>query len=323
MIELNNENIANWTRLGMRKAFGSMLESVAEDHSNLIALTADVADSANLVQFSKRFPNKFFNIGIAEMNMTGIACGLAKEGHNVFISSFAPFVTMRNYEAVRTLIGYMNLNVKIVGLASGMSLGVQGNTHYSLEDISLMRTIPNMLILSPTDVIEEAKCIEFLADYEGPAYLRLTGIDGTPSVYKEDSTINLCLPNLIREGEDIVIFSTGSITSECNRASRALKKDGFNCSLYEICNLKPIDKNKLLDIIGKYKLIVTVEEHFINGGLGSIISEFISETNADCRLLRIGLEDKFLNSGNYSYMLNEANLSASHIRNKIIDKLKS
>lgn len=323
MIEINNENIANWTRLGMRKSFGSMLEAVAEDYENLIALTADVADSANLVQFSKRFPNKFFNIGIAEMNMTGIACGMAKEGYNVFISSFAPFVTMRNYEAVRTLIGYMNLNVKIVGLASGMSLGVQGNTHYSLEDISLMRTIPNMRILSPTDVIEEAKCIEYLADYEGPAYLRLTGIDGTPPVYKEDFNINLNQPNLIREGEDIAIFSTGSITSECNRATRALKKDGVNCSLYEICNLKPIDKSTLLEIIQKYKLIVTVEEHFINGGLGSIISEIISETNIDCKLLRIGLENKFLHSGNYTYMLDEAKISATHIRDKIIDKLQS
>ena len=177
MIEFDKKIISDWTRMGMRKAYGPILETVAVDHSNLVALTADVADSANLIQFSRKFPDQFYNIGIAEQNMTGIACGMAKEGHNVFLCSFAPFVSMRNYEAVRTLVGYMKLNVKIVALASGMSLGVQGCTHYCLEDISLMKSIPNMLILSPADVIEEAKCIEYLADYTGPAYLRLTGID--------------------------------------------------------------------------------------------------------------------------------------------------
>lgn len=322
MIEYDKKNVSEWTRMGMRKAYGSMLEAVAEEHPNLMALTADVAESANLVRFKERFPNRFYNIGIAEQNMTGIACGMAKEGHNVFLCSFAPFVSMRNYEAVRTLVGYMKFNVKIVALASGMSLGVQGNTHYCMEDISLMRTIPGMLILSPADVIEEAKCIEYLADYDGPAYLRLTGIDGTPAVYGRDYEFNIHKPDLLREGEDVAIISTGSLTTECMRATRALKKESINCALYNLCCLNPADEAEILGIIEKYKHIVTVEEHFKKGGLGSIISEIISENKIKCRLTRIGIGDIFPHAGDYSHMLKSNRLTAPYIKETIVSELK-
>ena len=322
MIEFDKKIISDWTRMGMRKAYGPILETVAVDHSNLVALTADVADSANLIQFSRKFPDQFYNIGIAEQNMTGIACGMAKEGLNVFLCSFAPFVSMRNYEAVRTLVGYMKLNVKIVALASGMSLGVQGCTHYCLEDISLMKSIPNMLILSPADVIEEAKCIEYLADYTGPAYLRLTGIDGTPTVYGSDYTFDFHKPSLLREGEDIAIISTGSLNAECVRTARALKKEELTCALYNLCCLKPVCESELLDIVKKYKTVVTVEEHFRNGGIGGIISEIISENDVDSRLIRIGVEDGFPHAGDYAHMLSSSHLTASHIKDTIISKLK-
>ncbi|MCI8418871.1 MAG: transketolase [Lachnospiraceae bacterium] len=322
MINLNRKDIGNWTRLGMRKAYGSMLESVTEDYPELVALTADVADSANLIHFKEKFPKRFYNIGIAEQNMTGIACGMAKEGHNVFLCSFAPFVSMRNYEAVRTLVGYMNLNVKIVALASGMSLGVQGNTQYCLEDISLMRSIPGMLVLSPADVVEEAKCISFLADYEGPAYLRLTGIDGTPTVFNEDYDFSIHKPALLREGEDVAIISTGSITSECMRATRALKKEGINCALFSICCLKPIDDKELVSIISRYKYIITVEEHFKSNGLGSIISEVVSDSNVSCKQIRLGIDDKFLHAGDYSHMMKTSHLTALCIKEAILAGLK-
>lgn len=322
MINLNRKDIGNWTRLGMRKAYGPMLETVAEDHPELVALTADVADSANLIPFKEKFPRQFYNIGIAEQNMTGIACGMAKEGHNVFLCSFAPFVSMRNYEAVRTLVGYMNLNVKIVALASGMSLGVQGNTHYCLEDISLMRSIPGMLVLSPADVVEEAKCISFLADYEGPAYLRLTGIDGTPTVFNEEYDLNIHTPALLREGETIAIISTGSITSECLRATRALKNEGINSALYDICCLKPVDDRELASIISRYKYIITVEEHFRGSGLGSIISGIVSDKNIPCRLIRLGIDDRFPHVGAYSHVMQTSHLTAPYIKEAIISELK-
>lgn len=314
MIELNKQNLSTWSRLGMRKAFGLMMEEIAPDYPDLIVLAADVADSANLNSFSKQFPEQFYNIGIAEQNMTAIACGLAHEYNNVFICSFAPFVSMRNYEAVRSLIGYMNLNVKIIALSSGMSLGVQGSTHYGLEDISLMRTIPNMMVLSPTDVVEEAECISYLADYNGPAYLRLTGIDGIPPLFDENHKWSLYQPAEIREGDQVAMISTGSVTYECLRATRALKKEGISCALISMCCLNPIDTAGILDIINRFRIIFTVEEHFKKGGLGDIISEIVAESGIECRLVKMGIDNGFPHPGDYSYMLDSNFLSASHIK---------
>ena len=310
-----SQNITEWIRLGMRKAFGVQMTSIASQCDNIIVLTADVANSGNLEQFQQTLPNQFFNVGIAEQNMTGIACGLAKEGYNVFISSFAPFVSMRNYEAIRTLVGYMQLNVKIVALASGMSLGVQGNTHFGLEDISLMHTIPEMLILSPADVAEEAKCLEYLSTYEGPAYLRLTGIDGMPCIYKDTSKLDITKPNLLREGENIVILATGSIVNECIRVTRLLKKDGISCALYDICCLKPLNID---DILVKYNYIVTVEEHFTSGGLGSIIATLSNKMN---KIIKLGIKDKFPKAGHYTYMLEQCGLTAQNMKEKIISAI--
>lgn len=323
MIVVDKKNITDWVRMGTRKAFGPILKDAADGHPELIALTADVSNSANLGIFSNAYPKQFYNIGIAEQNMTAIACGMAKEGHNVFICSFGPFVSMRNYEAVRTLVGYMNMNVKIVAMASGMSLGVQGSTHYCLEDISLMKTIPNMMILSPSDVIEEAKCIEFLANYNGPAYLRLTGIDGTPTIFNEESLINIKKPMLLREGQEIAIISTGSITSECVRVARALKKDEIDCALYSVCCLKPIDEIELRNILSKYKQIFVVEEHFKIGGLGDIICDVATKNNLICKITKIGVDDYFPHAGTYSYVLKQNKLSAPEIRDTIVSIVKN
>lgn len=315
--------INEWTRLGMRKSFGKQMIDIAKDNPNIIVLTADVANSANLESFKEKFPQQFYNIGIAEQNMTGIACGLAKEGCNVFITSFTPFVTMRNYEAIRTLVGYMHLNVKIIGLAAGLSLGVQGNTHFCLEDISLMNTIPGMMVLSPADVVEEAKCLEFLAKYEGPAYLRLTGIDGNPCVYKNAEDVEIENIKCIREGERVAILGTGSILSECVRASRALKKDSVDCAVYDICNIKPINETSLREILAKYTYIFTVEEHHCIGGLGSQIVNLCNDSGIKTKILKIGIEDVFPKSGDYSKLLTEYGFTANVLKEKIISALNN
>ncbi len=317
MIDYCSSKTSEWVRMGTRKAFGRILTEVAVDYSNIIVLTADLAGSSGLNDFHNLFPERFFNVGIAEQNMTGIAAGLAKEGNNVFIVSFAPFVSMRNYEAIRTLIGYMHLNVKIVALGSGFSLGAQGNTHYCFEDLSLMRTIPGMMILSPADVIEEAKCIEYLADYKGPAYLRLTGIDGNPFVFKTDYLFNPDSPALIREGEEIAILSVGSIATECVRASRLLKKDGISCAVYDVCCMKPLNLKFVEKLIQKFKIIVTVEEHFRSGGLGSAICETACEKNDSVRVLRLGVENIFPHAGDYNFMLETNGLTAAYIREAV------
>lgn len=322
MIEYTPDNIARWTRLGMRKSFGVIMEDITEDYENIVILAADVASSAGLLEFQNTNPDKFYNIGIAEQNMVGIAAGLAKEGYNVFITSFAPFVALRAFEAIRTLVGYMKLNVKVVALASGLSLGSQGNTHYCLEDLSLMRTIPGMRILSPADCIESAKCLEFLAGYDGPAYLRLTGIDGSPGVYKGDYSFEAEKNFLLREGNDVIILGTGSIVNECVRASRALKKEGISGAVADVHTVKPLDTVFLNQIYMKYRLIVTVEEHSVSGGLGGAVAEHMAAFGNYPPLLSIGIQDVFPKAGDYSYLLQQTGLSAIQIKDRIMQKLE-
>ena len=322
MIESASKNIMRWTRLGMRKSFGDMIGMIAENNENIIVMAADVASSAKLQDFKKKYPKQFFNLGIAEQNMLGVAAGLSKEGYNVFVVSFAPFISMRAYEAIRTLVGYMNLNVKVVALASGLSLGVQGNTHYSLEDMSLMRTIPNIQIFSPADCMEEVKCLQYLSIHKGPAYIRLTGIDGSPCVYREDFDFQVGCPNLLREGKDILCLSTGSITSECVRLARALKKDALTCTIYDISTIKPMNFDFLQGTLLQYRLIMTVEEHFRVGGLGGIVAEYLSEQKTHPPLLRIGVQDEFPHADVYANLLDINGLTVIHMRQAILKILE-
>lgn len=319
-MEYTAENIMSWSRLGMRKAFGGVLLDVAREHDDLIVLAADVASSAKLTGFAQELPKSFYNIGIAEQNMTGIAAGLAKEGHNVFIVSFAPFVSMRAFEAIRTLVGYMHLNIKVVALASGLSLGPQGNTHYCMEDIALMRTIPGMQVLCPADCVEMAKCVEFLADYQGPAYLRLTGIDGSPNIYKGDYAYQAGKATELREGADVAVIGTGSILNECVRVSRAIKRDGISCAVFDMHTIKPLDTALLEQICRQYKLIVTAEEHNVLGGLGGAVAEFLAKQNSHPPLLTIGIEDQFPHAGTYSYLMQQCGLTAQQIKDRIVER---
>ena len=321
MIEFTPRSIMEWTRMGMRKAFGAFMQEIAKDYPDLVVLAADIASSANLAGFGEAYPKQFYNTGIAEQNMTGIAAGLAKEGNNVFILSFAPFASMRNYEAIRTLVGYMHLNVKIVALASGYSLGAQGNTHYCLEDISLMKTIPGMKIFSPADVVEEGKCLEYLAGYKGPAFVRLTGIDGSPATFKADYEFHPETPAPVRDGEDVLILATGSVVSECVRAARLLGKEEISCAVYSCCQLKPFNYEFLAEAAEKAKLVVTVEEHFRTGGLGGIVCEGICGMKTPKQVLRIGIDDEFPHAGDYSWLQNETGLSSQQIVNAIKEQL--
>lgn len=308
-------------RLGMRKAFGLWMEEMAEEHDDLMVIAADVASSAGLQGFAQRFPEKFLNAGIAEQNMAGIAAGLAREGSNVFIVSFAPFVTMRAYEALRTLVGYMHLNVKAVSLASGFSLGVQGNTHYCLEDISLVKTIPGMLLLSPADCLEEGKCLEYLLDYQGPAFLRITGIDGSPAVYRKDFELSIGQPQLLREGEDIVLLGTGAVLSEGLRLARALKGDSLSCAIYNVGTLKPLKLENLTEAFQAARLVVTMEEHFRTGGLGDMVAASLAAMPQHAPLLKFGVDDVFPKAGDYTYLLEQTGLSAARMRDKILSVL--
>lgn len=318
MIEINKQSIMHWGRMGSRKTFGEIMHQIAPEHDDMFAIAADLTGSANLTQYAADYPDKFLDIGIAEQNMTGVAAGMAKEGFNVFITSFAPFASMRAFEAVRTLAGYMRLNVKVVALASGVAMEAHGNTHFGLEDLALMRTVPGILVLSPADCTEVVKCVEALAEYEGPAYLRLTGVPGVGKVYKEDYDFTIGKSLVLREGEDIALIATGEMVSESLRAARALEKEGISAEVINVHTIKPLDYEMLERISEHYRMIVTIEEHNVIGGLGGAVAEYLSAKEKHPRLIRIGINDLFPKAGDYSYVLDECGLSAKKIAEVVI-----
>lgn len=321
MLEYSNANIAAWARLGMRRSFGKIMLELAEDEPDFMIMAADVASSGNLSEFAEKYPDRFLNVGIAEQNMAGIAAGLAKEGHQVFIVSFAPFVAMRAYEAIRTLVGYMCLNVKVVALSSGLSLGFHGNTHFCMEDLALMRLVPGMTVLSPADCMEAAKCLEYLCGCQGPAYLRLTGIEGTLGIHKKEWVLAPGEPEILREGSDVVLFATGSVTNECVRAARALKQHDLSCTVVNVPFIKPLKDDTCIQLCRRHRLAVSVEEHYAVGGLGGAIAELLAAEKDCAPLLRIGIQDEFPTAGNYAEMLDQCGLTAPKILERVLSVL--
>lgn len=317
MIEYSARKSMEWSRLSSRVVFGNVLDALLDDHPNCVVITADVASSAGMKDLMVNHPNQFFNVGIAEMNMVGIATGMAECGKNVLITSFAPFASMRCFEAIRSYVGYMHANVKIIGLASGLSMGVGGNTHFGLEDVAIMRTIPGMVIESPADCTETVKTIEAALNYTGPMYIRLTGVNGNPIVYKEDYDFQIGKANVLRTGEDIAIVASGMMVNESLRAAKVLSKSGFSVTVVDMHTIKPLDEDCIQRLCETHNYIVTIEEHTKIGGLGSAVSELKDTRNLTARHLTIGLEDAFGESGTYAYLQDVHGLTAKKIAEKI------
>ncbi|KLU65071.1 1-deoxy-D-xylulose-5-phosphate synthase [Desulfosporosinus acididurans] len=312
------KNALLWSRLSSRKTFGLVMSELVEMHPNTMVIAADVAGSAGLSDFAQRYPDNFLNVGIAEQNMVGIAAGLAKEGMKVFVVSFAPFASMRCFEVIRTYLGYMDLDVVIVGIASGLSMGVSGNTHYGLEDIALLRTVPNMSVISPADCTETVKVIESLFEHKGPAYLRLTGVEGNPVVYKDNYEFSVGKAIKLREGSEVAIIATGTMVNESLRGAKILQKLGISACVVNMHTIKPLDTVMLDEIFATYKLIVTVEEHSVVGGLGGAIAEYKAARANVPKQIVIGIPDEFGKAAEYTFLQNKYGLTAQGIANRII-----
>lgn len=323
MIEIQRAQMRMWSMLGKRGTFGTALTELAPEYDNLIAMSADFARSSGLERYSHTYPEKFLNVGIAEQNLIGIASGLASEGYNVFATSFASFITTRSYEMVKIHCGYMKHNIKVIGLASGFGVQQQGNTHYGLDDICLMRAIPNLTIVSPADSTEVVKATQALLDFEGPVYLRLCGEAGDPMVYKEDYDFEIGKAITLREGADVTIVATGTMVYQSLQAAKKLAEEGLECTVINMHTVNPIDK----DVIDKFchdcKLVVTAEEGFISGGLGAAVSEVIIQSGKRIPPMEIiGLRD-FPHAGSYKYMLDQTGLDAVHIAERIKNRLST
>lgn len=322
MIEFNPKNIKRWMMLSTRNAFGTFLTELAADHPELFAMTADFTKSTGLAKFKELYPNQFLTVGIAEQNMISLASGLASEGHNVFASSFASFVTTRCYEQVKINLGYMQHNVKLVGIASGLGVSHQGNTHFGLDDVSLMRAIPNMTIIVPSDCTEVAKATIALSEFEGPAYLRLVGEGFIPIVNPDDYEFEIGKGIVKLEGSDVLLIANGTMVNQSIKAAEELTKDGISTAVVNMHTVKPLDTQLIEEQIKGKKLVATIEEGQLNGGLGSAVAEYLATVGTSPKLVRFGINDMFPHAGSYQFLLQQCGLDVESIKNKIINSIK-
>ena len=251
---LNKNNFKMWSKLGMRASFGIIAQEIAKLEENLIILTADVSTSAGLDRFKKKFPEKFLDVGIAEQNLIGIASGISSEGFNVITTTFAPFQTMRCCEQIKVNLGYMKQKICMVGLASGLVLGNLGYTHCCIEDIGVLRSIPNITIISPADSGELAKALIASINHKNSVYIRLTGGSGISQIYDEDYDFEIGKAISIEKGEDLTIMATGLMVNVALDTAKILKKKNLNTEVINFHTIKPIDEKKILECVKKKKI---------------------------------------------------------------------
>ncbi len=316
-MEINEKNIKIWSTIGSRATFGLVALDLAKKIENLIILTGDVSTSAGLDRYRKTYPNKYLDTGIAEQNLIGIAAGLASEDYNVLTTTFAPFQTMRCCEQIKVNLGYMKQKVCMVGLASGLALGTLGFTHSCIEDIGVLRSIPGLTIISPADSLETIKSVQEAIKLNGPSYIRLSGSSNNPIVYKKDYKFEIGKAIKLSEGDDITIFCTGTMVFQCIEVEKELKQKNISTSIINVHTIKPIDINSIKEAC-KSKLIVTVEEHNIIGGLGSAVSENLSSIKGSPKLLSLGVNDSYSKGGEYKYLLNKYGLTSEKIVESIL-----
>jgi len=305
----------------MRNTYGDTLAKLGDKYKNLVVLDADLAKSTQTIRFGRKFPGRFFDMGIAEQDMMGTAAGLAASGMNPFASTFAMFGSGRPWEQIRNSIAYPNLSVKIVVTHAGISVGPDGPTHQACEDIAIMRAIPNMKIVAPADSVETEKLIEFLAEYyDSPVYVRLARMN-SPVVFDSSYKFEFGKARVIQKGTDVTIISTGMMLVQAMAAAEMLKKDGVSVEVMHMPCIKPIDEKAIINSAKTTGKIVTIEEHSIIGGLGSAVAEIIAEKQP-AQLVRLGLRDTFAESGEPDELFEKYGISEGHVYKSVKAILK-
>lgn len=285
-----------------RKTFGEALVEVGEKYENLIAISADSSGGSGMTPFKERFPERHLEFGIMEQGVIGFASGLATTGKIPFVVAIAPFVTARPFEMFRNDLGYMRQNVKVVGRCAGISYSDLGPTHQSLEDIALIRTIPGVTVLNPGDPVEIKKVVHAAAGLTGPCYVKI-GKEKMPVIFSEDYPFELGKGVLVREGKDVTVIGTGTVFSKAHAAAEMLARDGVDVRLIDIHTLKPFDSEMVQKAAKETGLIVTVEEHYLAGGLGSLVAETLARDGVCAKVKMIGIDDQFASNGPYEELL--------------------
>jgi len=294
-----------------REGYGEGIAELGGKNKNVVALCADLTESTKLTGFKNKFPERFVEVGVAEQNLAAIASGMAHMGKIPFISSFSIFSPGRNWEQIRTTICYNDVPVKIASTHAGVSTGPDGATHQALEDIALMRSVPNMTVIVPCDAIEAKKATIAAARYKGPVYLRF-GREKTPIITKEASEFQIGKAEILKEGKDITIIACGTLVYESLKAAKALEQEGLSAQVINCHTIKPINKKAIIEAARKTGAVVTAEEHQINGGLGSAVAEVLSE-NCPVPLRRVGVNDSFGQSGEAAELMKYYGLTAENI----------
>jgi len=298
-----------------RQGYGEALLELGAENPNVVVLDADLAKSTTSIAFKKHFPKRFFDCGIAEQGMMGVAAGLAASGKVCFTGSFAMFATGRAFEPVRNTIAYGNLNVNLCPTHAGITVGADGSSHQALEDITLMRAIPGMKVVVPADYIEAKRAVKAAAKIKGPVYIRL-GRAPTPDINDAETyKFELGKARVLREGRDVSIVAVGLMVYEALQAAEALAKEGIEAEVINLITVKPLDKDTVLKSAKKTGRVVTAECHTLIGGVGSAVSEFLSQ-NQPCPLAMVGIEGRFGQSGSPDELLKHYGLTAKAIKQK-------
>jgi transketolase len=303
-----------------RNAYGNALLELGRTRPEIVALDADLSGSTKTGKFAKEFPDRFFNMGIAEQDMVGTAAGLALSGKIPFASTFAVFETGRAWDQIRLTVCYSNTNVKLVATHGGITVGEDGASHQALEDVALMRALPNMTVIVPADATETAAVIKSVADTRGPVYVRL-GRAKVPYVMPDDYAFTPGKAYVFHIGKDVNIIANGIMVGIAKDAASALAKDGIDAGVINMSTVKPLDEGVLLSAAKSSGLVVTAEEHSVIGGLGSAVSEYLSE-NCPVTVKRIGINDSFGCSGNAGDLMKFHGITADDIVTRIKESLK-
>ena len=307
----------NVKQISTRESFGQALAELEDER--IVVLDADLASSTKTNLFREKHPDRFIENGIAEADMVGTAAGLATCGKIPFAVSFAAFATGRCYDQIRASIAYPKLNVKICGTHSGVTVGEDGATHQMIEDISLMRTLPNMSVISPSDDVQTKELVKQIAEFEGPVYLRLGRIK-TPVIYEEDEKFEIGKAKQFGDGTDATIFATGDVVVEALKAQKLLKDEGIDVRVVDMFSIKPIDKEVIIKSAKETKLLMSIEDHNIIGGLGSAIAEVLCD-ECPTKLIRLGIKDKFGKSGKPEALLKYYNIDSRAIVEKVLKEI--
>jgi len=317
---MKNITIDKNKKNSIRSAYGKALVEVGKENENIVVLDADVSCSTQSQIFAKEFPERFFNMGIAEQDMVATAAGLASQGKIPFASAFAVFATGRAYDQIRNSICYPEFNVKIVGTHGGITVGEDGASHQALEDVSLMRGLPNMTVIVPADCNECRQVIKYAASHKGPMYIRIAR-SNVPDIFDETYKFDPHKAKELRQGKDVTIVTNGETLAEVIECADILEKAGIDAQIIHLPVVKPLDDGTILEAAKKTNFVVTVENHSIIGGIGSAVCEVLSE-KLPTKVLRIGTNDEFGQSGDPDALMDFYGLTAQKIAQKIENKLR-